>query len=259
MSKTITIAGQKGGIGKSTAAVNLAASLALLEKRTLLVDCDPRGCSTQWSSLPAGDLQADLSQVLSGRSNMTRAIVSTRIAGLDVLPGNLSLYHSAARLSRNRGNEKILRLFLKDVQENYDYIIVDSPSSYHFMSTAAMIAADTLLVMVSVNGNTGEDFNCLLRMVKHVRSAHDVPVTLGGLVFNQCPGKVSGLAFLEEQGLSEISQMVYETVIPEDRNVRDACAGGVPVLLLDLKSPASIAFLALANEMDSAFNKRGAA
>ncbi len=111
MGKIITIAGQKGGTGKSVTAVNLAASLALFEKSTLLIDCDPQGCATQWCGIMNIDYNCDITSVLSGRSRLTDAIVKTQINYLDMMPAGFALFQVALKLAKKSANEKILRLF----------------------------------------------------------------------------------------------------------------------------------------------------
>ncbi len=257
MSKVITIAGQKGGTGKSVTAVNLATSLALIEKKTLLIDCDPQGCSTKWCGVKTFDYNGDISLVLSGRAKFTDAVVKTEFQYLDIMPTEFNLFQVALKLGKNLGNEKILRLFLKDVEDEYEYIIIDSPSSYSFLSITAMTAADWLLVCMSVHHSSVEEFHCLLRMVKYIRTTHDVPLKIAGLLFNRCETKQDILSFIENQNLSDIKQLVYNTFIPRDENIKRSIDLKIPVALHDIKSPATAAYLEFAEEIDVFFNQRG--
>ncbi len=249
MSKIITIAGQKGGTGKSITAVNLAASLALFEKNTLLIDCDPQGCSTQWCGIKDLDYNCDITSVLSGKAVVKDAIVTTQINYLDMMPSGFNLFQVALKLAKSTENEKILRLFLKDVEDEYEYIIIDSPSSYNFLSVTAMTAADWLLVCMTVHHNSVEDFRCLLRMVKYIRTTHNVPLKIAGVLFNRCETKGEILSFLENQDLSDIKQMVYDTFIPEDDNIKKSIDLKIPAALHDIKSPAASAYLSFAEEL----------
>lgn len=257
MSKVITIAGQKGGTGKSVTAVNLATSFALIEKKTLLIDCDPRGCSTKWCGVKTFDYNCDISMVLSGRARFTDAVVKTELQYLDIMPAEFNLFQVALKLGKNPGNEKILRLFLKDVEGEYEYIIIDSPSSYSFLSITAMTAADWLLVCMSVHHGSVEDVHCLLRMVKYIRTTHDVPLKIAGLLFNRCETKQDILSFMENQNLSDVKQLVYNTFIPRDENINRSIDLNIPAALHDIKSPASAAYLEFAGEIDVFFNQRG--
>ncbi len=254
MSKIITIAGQKGGTGKSITAVNLAASLALFEKNTLLIDCDPQGCSTRWCGIQGSDYNCDIASVLSGRAKVTDAIVKTQVNYLNMMPAGFNLFQAALKLAKNPGNEKILHLFLKDVEDKYEYIIIDSPSSYSFLSVMAMTAADWLLVCMSAHHNSVEDFHCLLRLVKYIRTTHNVPLKIAGLLFNRCETKEEIRSFIENQNLSDIKQMVYDAFIPEDDNIKRSIDLKIPVALHDIKSPAAEAYLSFAKEMHFFFN-----
>jgi chromosome partitioning protein len=254
MTRIITIAGQKGGTGKSVTAVNLAVSLALYEKNTLLIDCDPQGCSTQWCGIKDADYNCDITSVLSGRAKVTDGIVKTQLNCLGMMPAGFNLFQVALKLARNSGNEKILRLLLKDIEDEYDYIIIDSSSSYSFLSVTAMTAADWLLICMSVHHNSIEDFHCLLRMVKYIRTTYDVPLKIAGLLFNRCKTKEEILAFLENQNLSDVKQMVYKTFIPDDHNIKRSIDLKIPVALHDIKSPAAAAYLSFAKEIHFFFN-----
>lgn len=254
MSKVLTIAGQKGGTGKSVTAVNLSASLAVFEKKTLLIDCDPQGCSTSWNGIKNRKNMADIAAVLTGRAKFTDAIVMTDCEYLDILPAGFNLFQAALKLSRNPGNEKMLRLFLKDVENEYEYIIIDTPSSYNFLSLTAMTAADWLLVCMTVQQNSVEDFHMLLQMVKYIRAEHQVPLKIGGLLFNRCGEKNDIQSFLEDQDLFDLKEMVYKTIIPEDDSIKQSIDLKMPALQHDIKSPGAEAYLSFAREIHHFFN-----
>lgn len=249
MSKIIIIAGLKGGTGKSVTAINLATSFALFEKKTLLIDCDPLGCSTQWCGLKDSDYNCDIASVLSGRACVIDALVKTQCNYLDIMPAGFNLFQVALKLSKKSENEKILRLLLKDIENKYDYIIIDPPSSYSFLSITAMTAADWLLVCMSDRFNTIQEFHSLLRVVKYVRKTHNVPLKIAGFLFNKSKAKEEIQSFIENQNLSDIKQMVYETFIPEDDTIKRSIDLKTPVAFYDIKSPAAEAYLSVANEM----------
>lgn len=254
MSRTIGIAGQRGGTGKTVTAVNLAASLALSEKRTLLVDCDPQGTATHLCGINADELKVDLASVFTARANVEDAIVPTQLSYLDLIPSGINLFGAGMKLSRNPGNEKILRLFIKDIEDEYDYIVIDCPSSVSFMSVCAMAASQSLLVCMDEHRNSYEDFHFFLSMVKYIHSSLSVAVKVAGLLFLRCPGKASVDQFLARQGLEEVKEIVFNTVIPEDPAVRQSIEKRCFCPLYDIKSPASQAYLLFANELDSFLN-----
>ncbi len=253
MGKVLTISGPKGGSGKTVTAVNLAVSLSLYEKKTLLIDFDPQGCTTAWSGLKALDYAFDISYVLSGKSTMVEAIAKTKLNYLNILPAVFDLFHVSLKLGRTAANEKILRLFIEDIESEYDYIIIDAPSSFGFLSVAALTAADWLIIAMSTRYNSGEDFHCLLKLIKYVRDTHETPLKIAGLLFNRCKTKEEINEFLADQNLSETKDLVYNTFIPEDGAIKKSIDLKIPLILYDVKTPASSAYLNFAKELVLAF------
>ncbi len=254
MSKVITIAGPKGGTGKSVTAVNLATSLALYERNTLLIDCDPQGCSTEWSGIKSLDYNCDISTVFSGKAGFKDAVVKTEFHYLDIMPAGFNLFPIGLKLSQKTDNEKLLRLFLKDVEDEYEFIVIDSSSSYGFLSVTAMTAADWLIVSLCPDENSVDDFHSLLRMIKYVRKSHDIPLKIAGLLFNKCRSKFQIESFLQKENLLEVKDLVYDSFIPDDENIKKAINLKMPVALQDIKSPAASAYLDFAREILCVFN-----
>lgn len=256
MNNILTISGQRGGSGKSTTALNLAVSLSLYEQRVLLVDCDPRGCATEWSGIGSSGYPFDLSSVLSGKAALMEAVSKTEFNFLDILPAGFNLFSAAQKLSRLTANEKILRLLLEDVRGDYDHIIVDAPSSYGFLSIAALTAADGLLISLCPRLNRTEDIHCLLKSIKYIRNTHGTPLKIAGVLFNRCLGEEEIRQFIEEQNLQETRELVCTAFIPEDDGVELAVRKRTPLALHDVKSPASQGYLSFAREMILAVNQR---
>jgi len=249
MVKVVTISGQKGGSGKSVTALNLAASLALYGKKTLLVDCDPQGSATEWSGIKALGYPFDLSSVLSGKATIMDAIVNTEFNHLDILPAGFNLFLVASKLARRVPNEKILRLFLEDIEDDYDYIIIDAPSSYGFLSVAALTAADWLIISMCPRYSSAQEFGCLLQLIKYIRNTHETPLKIINILFNRCKTNREIDQFLGDQDLPETRDLVSHTFIPEDETVKRAIDSKMPLALYDIKCPASSAYLSFAKEM----------
>ncbi len=253
MCKMIAIAGQKGGSGKSTTAVNLAASLALLEKRTLLVDCDPSGCSTAFSGLKETIPKHDVGDILFGKINPSKAVFETQLKFMKVMPAGFNLFFAASKAVRRKGNEKLLRLFLKELKGDYDYIIIDSPSSFSFTAVTALAASDWLVVPLQCRARVMEEFSLLLKMVKHIRNSCQVRLRIAGLVFTMVSSRQEVDAFLTQEMTGGISNIVYDAFIPDDNAIRLACESGKPSALYDIESIGSKAYLRFADELISFF------
>lgn len=257
MAKIITVTGQKGGSGKSVAALNLAASLAVLEKKTLLIDCDPSACVTRWMGIDPKSYRSDLASVLSGRSRIEDAITDTSLDYLDIIPSGFTLFQAALRLAKHPGNEKLLGLLLKDIEDQYEFILMDPPPSFSFLSIAAMTAAQSLIMCISPRINDLDDFHMTLKMVKYIKKTHDIPLMIIGILFNRCRTQDDIPHFLEQQNLQDIQPMVLNHFIPEDPAIPAAAGEKLPVILNDIKSRAAESCLNAALELHDVLSKRG--
>ncbi|MCG8616521.1 MAG: ParA family protein [Desulfobacterales bacterium] len=250
----MTISGQRGGAGKSVTALNLAVSLSLFEKKTLLVDCDPQGCVSEWSGAGCMEHPFDLASVLSGKATTIEAISKTEFSYLDILPAGFNLFQVALKLSRLVANEKILRLLMADIREDYDYIILDAPSSYGYMSIAALAAADWLVVATPPQDNWVEDFHSLLKSIQYIRKTHDTTLRIAGLLFNRCSDTAEIFEGMSGQLLEDTKNLIYETMIPKDDAVDEAINKKIPLALHDIKSGSADGYLNAAREVIMAFN-----
>ncbi len=253
MSKVLTISGQRGGSGKSVTALNLAVSLCLYEKKVLLVDCDPQGCVSEWSGVNATGYPFDLASVLTGKATTIEAISKTEFNYLDILPAGFNLFQVALKLSRLVANEKILRLLMEDIRNDYDFIILDSPPSYGYLSIAALTSADWLLVAVPPRDQWVDDFHSLLKSIQYIRQTHDTSLKIAGLLFNRCQSIDDIQEGLTDQHLADTRNLIYDTIIPRDAAVDQAIIKKMPLALYDIKSPAADAYLQVAREVILAF------
>ncbi|MFH1155359.1 MAG: ParA family protein [Pseudomonadota bacterium] len=254
MCNVLTITNPNGGSGKTVTALNLAASLALFGKRTLLVDCDPCAGATACSGKDAAEGNKDISSVLSGKCGVMDAACRTDINRLFLLPSSLNLLHVSLKLSLHPGNEKMLRLFLEDVKDSYDYIIIDSPSSHSFLTLMAMAAADWLIVPMQCRKQDQDQLNALLRMIQHIRTRLQVRLKIAGLLFCNNPVLDAVDGFLSTKEMEGVAGIVYPTRIPCDDTVVRAAETGRPVALMDVGSPGAKAYLDFAREVISFFN-----
>ncbi|MFU8768358.1 MAG: ParA family protein [Desulfotignum sp.] len=255
MGIVLTISGPKGGIGKSVVAVNLAAALALYEKKVLLVDCDPRGCATEWTGATLGKAGHDIASVLNGTIKTSEAVVQTTLAWLDVLPAGFDLFDTALGMSGDVSGQTRLRQVLhEDASARYAYVIIDAPSSWGILSVMALTAADWHIAPVCPGMMTGTDCLALLRLITHVRKTHRNGSKIGGFVFNRCHGAADSQAFLDRQSLStQMADLVFATHIPSDPEIGTAAEHRTPLVLDNIKSPAGAAFLRFGKEIDQMF------
>lgn len=219
-----------------------------------MVDCDPQGCATDWSGIGGSGYPFDLASVLNGKASLIEAIAKTEFNFLDIVPAGFDLFGAAQKLTRLPANEKILRLLLEDVRADYNFIIVDAPSSFGFLSIAALSAADGLLISLCPRSSRAEDVHAVLKSVKYIRKTHDSALKIAGLMFNRCRQREEIDRFIEEQNLQETRDLVCSSFIPEDAAVPLAVHKRVPLALHDVKSPACEGYLAAAREMIQAFN-----
>lgn len=254
MSKIITISGQRGGSGKSVTALNLAVSLSLYERDVLLVDCDPQGCVTDWSGINSTGYPFGLADVLNGKATLIEAVSNTEFNHLDILPAGFDLFPVALKLSRLVANEKMLKLLMEEIRSDYDYIILDAPSSYGYLSITAMTAADWLLAVFCPRENWVEDFHTLLKSVRYIRQTHESAVKIAGILFNRCNDKDKQDRILADDRVADARDLVYSSFIPEDLAVAEAISQKTPLALYDIKSPACQGYLGFAREVIQAFS-----
>ncbi|MCG8568447.1 MAG: ParA family protein [Desulfobacterales bacterium] len=252
MSNVLTISGHGNGTGKSVIALNLAASLAVYEKKTLLIDCDPEGVITGWAGNSI--YPHDLSTVMGGRVGLGDAISKTEFNFLDVVPAGKEMIALGERLSRQPANEKLLRLLIEENKEiGYEYIIIDAPSSNRFLTLSAMTAADWLISPFCPTTHSKKDLLQLLGDIRYIRKAHDTGLKIAGFLFNRCGDREEIQSFIQREDLGEIAELIYQTHIPHDSLVPRTVEQYVPLVLSDIKSPAASAFLCFAREIDSIF------
>ncbi len=255
MSKVITIAGQRDKTGKSVTAVNLAASLALLEKKTLLVDCDSQANSTAWSGVSSLDENLDLGSLFSGKKGIKDIIRETDLKFMRVIPSDINLYNTGLRLSKRTENQKMLRIFLKDIKDDYEYIIIDSPSSSDFLAFTAMTASDWVIASICCTSEFMNDLGDILKMIKQIRKVHKTPLKFAGILLSRCAAEKEEVkSFLDKKEIQKVRDIIFKTFIPEEESVNQTTILSKPVALCDIKSLATTRYLTFAQELISGFN-----
>ncbi|MFK4753951.1 ParA family protein [Oceanobacter antarcticus] len=246
----LAITNQKGGVGKTTTAVNLAASLAATKRRVMLIDLDPQGNATMGSGVDKYALENSLYEVLVQRCAVEEAIVPAGEAGYDLIPSNGDLTAAEVELINVIGREQRLRKALASVQGRYDYILIDCPPSLSMLTVNAMVAADAVLIPMQCEYYALEGLSALMETIDSIKDAYNPQLHIEGLLRTMYDPRNSLTEDVSAQLVSHFGTRVYDTVIPRNVRLAEAPSYGIPALLYDRNSRGAMAYLALAGEMN---------
>ena len=247
--RVIAVVNQKGGVGKTTTTVNLAASLALLGSRVLIVDIDPQGNTTSGFGIEKAALEQDIYSVLLADVPAAEAIVPTNVPNLDVLPATLGLAGAEIELVSAAERETRLQAALGTIEPKYDYVLIDCPPSLGLLTLNALTAADEVLIPVQAEYYALEGLSQLTRVVERVRDVLNPRLHISGVLVTMFDGRTRLAMEVLEEVNAHFPQQVFRTQIPRNIRLSEAPSFGKPVALFDPKSRGALAYFNLAREL----------
>ena len=249
MGKITAVANQKGGVGKTTTAINLTASLAASEKRVLLIDTDPQGNATSGLGLDKDNLNGNLYDLYIEAKKIEDVVQKTGIDCLKIISSNIDLIGAELELILKDGRETILKRALDRIKGQYDYIFIDCPPSLSLLTLNALVAADSLLIPIQCEYFALEGISMLLRTFNLIKSSFNPSLEIEGILLTMFDGRNALAHQVTDELRRHFGDKVYKTVIPRNVTLAEAPSHGKPAIYYDIRSKGALSYLELAQEI----------
>lgn len=254
MAKIISIANQKGGVGKTTTAINLSSSIAAAEKKTLLIDIDPQSNSS--SGIGTENTELSVYDVLVGLKSVNEVIAPTFMPHLDIMPANINLVGAEIEMVDIENRERILKTALSDIKENYDYIFIDCPPSLSLLTLNSLTASDSVIIPVQCEYFALEGLGQLLNTINIVKKHFNHELSIEGVLLTMFDTRLRLSHQVAEEVQKYFGEKVFKTIIHRNVRISEAPSYGKPVILYDAISSGAKNYMALASEILSKNNSQ---
>lgn len=249
MGRIIAIANQKGGVGKSTTAINLSACLAELGQRVLLIDIDPQGNTTSGVGVDKDNVNATLYELLVGEGEISDCLIENVFENLSLIPSNVNLSGAEIELVGVEGREFLLKNHIDSIRDNYDFIIMDCPPSLNVLTINAMTTADSVLVPIQCEYYALEGLTQLIHTIELVQNRLNPDLDIEGVVFTMYDARTNLSLQVVENVKNNLDQSIYKTIIPRNVRLAEAPSYGLPITLYDKRSVGAESYRLLAEEV----------
>jgi len=249
LGRTIAVANQKGGVGKSTTAINLSACLAEQGKKVLTIDMDPQGNTTSGLGVDKNEVEDTLYELLVGQSDVEKTIVKDVVENVDLIPSNVNLSGAEIELVGIDNKEYILKEITDKIKNNYDYIIIDCPPSLNMLTINALTAATSVLVPIQCEYYALEGLTQLIHTIHLVQKKLNPNLELEGVVFTMYDSRTNLSLQVVENVKDNLKQNIYKTIIPRNIRLAEAPSHGLPINIYDTKSSGAESYRLLAQEV----------
>ena len=249
MGKTIAIANQKGGVGKTTTSINLSASLAAKGKKVLVIDTDPQGNTTSGFGIEKNDLENTIYELILSECSIKECIINEVIKDVSLIPSNVNLAAAEIELIGIDRKEFILKREVEWIKDSYDFIVIDCPPSLNMLTINAMTTADTVLVPIQCEYYALEGLSQLIHTVNLVKERLNPGLEMEGVVFTMYDSRTNLSTQVVEDVKNHLDQRIFKTLIPRNIRLAEAPSYGMPINMYDSKSAGAEAYMMLAEEV----------